>query len=213
MTKKKDSEHIKNQMDEQVTAREDEVENQYTQGDHDAKATSSDGGHEGESLENPGGEAGAGNGELTKLQELQEKYDTLNDKYLRLYSEFENYRRRTSKEKIEVLKSASDRLIRELLPVLDDFDRAIEANKDASDIQGVKEGFELIYNKFFGILKNEGLKPMDSLHKDFDTDLHDAITNIPAPKENLKGKVVDVAEKGYLMHDRVLRHAKVVVGQ
>ena len=169
---------------------------------------------DGQRENNPGEEsATAPQDELTKLQELQKEFDALNDKYLRLYSEFENYRKRTSKEKIEVLKSASDRLVRELLPVLDDFDRAMEANKDLDDIDAVKEGFELIYNKFYGVLKNEGLRPMDSLHLAFNTDHHDAITNVPAPSDDLKGKVVDVAEKGYLMDDRVIRHAKVVVGQ
>jgi len=147
------------------------------------------------------------------LTELQEKYDTLNDKYLRMYSEFENFRRRTAKEKLEVMKTAGGDIVRDLLPTLDDFERAIAANEKNDDIDNIKEGFELIHHKLRHNLEQQGLKPMDSQGKEFDTEYHEAVTNIPAPSEDLKGKVVDVAEKGYFFHDKVLRYAKVIVGQ
>jgi molecular chaperone GrpE len=146
------------------------------------------------------------------LDELREKYDELNDRYLRLYSEFDNYRKRTNKEKLELIKSASEDLIVDLLPVLDDFERALKAFEDHNADPELIAGVELIYNKLFNILKQKGLKPMDSMGKEFDTDYHEALTNVPAPSEDLKGKVVDVIQKGYLLNDKVIRFAKVVVG-
>lgn len=147
------------------------------------------------------------------LAELQESYDTLNDKFLRQYSEFENYRRRTAKEKLDALRNEGFDIAKDLLPVLDDFDRAIASNENSNDTEALKEGFTLIYNKLKRILESKGLKEMESMEKPFDTEFHDAITNIPAPNEDLKGKVVDVAEKGYFYNDTILRHAKVVVGK
>ncbi len=148
-----------------------------------------------------------------KIEELEDKVAEINDKYLRLFSEFDNFRKRTAKERLELSKSASAKLVESLLPVLDDFDRgmaAIAGDDEAS--KGVREGMELIYNKFMAILKREGLEEMNSKGKEFDTDFHEALTKIPAPEEDLKGKVVDVIEKGYLMNEKVIRYAKVVVG-
>ncbi len=147
------------------------------------------------------------------LTELQKKYDTVNDKYLRLYSEFENFRRRTAKEKLDAMLNGGAEIAKELLPVIDDFDRAVASNETINDPVALKEGFVLIHNKLLRILQSKGLKPMDSLEQHFDSEFHDAITNIPAPSEELKGKVVDVAEKGYFYNDAILRHAKVIVGQ
>jgi molecular chaperone GrpE len=147
------------------------------------------------------------------LTELQEKYDTLNDKYLRQYSDFENFRRRTSKEKIEAFRNAGSGILKEFLPVVDDFDRAIASNAHDDNLENVKEGFQLIQHKFMKILENHGVTPMNAIEKPFDTNYHEAITNVPAPNEAMKGKVMDVAEKGYFYHDQVLRYAKVVVGQ
>jgi len=147
------------------------------------------------------------------MTELQKKYDTVNDKYLRLYSEFENFRRRTAKEKLDLMKNAGSDFAGDILPVVDDFDRAIELNKNNNDPEALKEGFNLIHHKLLHLLQNKGLKPMDSVNQTFDTEYHEAITNIPAPSEDMKGKVIDVAEKGYFFNDRVLRYAKVVVGQ
>jgi molecular chaperone GrpE len=149
----------------------------------------------------------------SKYEELKEKYDELNDRYLRLYSEFDNFRKRTNKEKLELIKSASEDLIIDLLPVLDDFERALNAFEDHNADPELIAGVELIYNKFLNVLKQKGLKSMDSMGKEFDTDYHEALTNIPAPSEELKGKVVDVIQKGYLLNDKVIRYAKVVVGK
>jgi molecular chaperone GrpE len=151
--------------------------------------------------------------ETDALTELQKKYDTLNDKYLRLYSEFENFRRRTAKEKLDGMRNAGADIVKDLLPVVDDFDRAIVSNEQINDVDSLKEGFKLIHHKLLHLLEQQGLKPMDSIGKEFDTEYHEAITNIPAPEESMKGKVVDVAEKGYFFKDKVLRYAKVIVGQ
>jgi len=164
-----------------------------------------------------------------KAKEAEEKVETSNeqkeestvkeinvdfkDKYIRLYSEFENYRKRTAKEKIDIITNASENLLKEILPVIDDFERAIVNNEKVSEAKTIKEGFELIHNKLYKTLTNQGLKPMDAIEKNFDPDIHEAITKIPAPKNKLKGKVIDVIEKGYTINDKVIRFAKVVVGE
>jgi molecular chaperone GrpE len=130
-----------------------------------------------------------------------------------LYAEFDNYRRRTNKERIELIGSASAGVIKDMIPVLDDLERAILNNEKSEDIKAVKEGFVLVSNKFKSILEAKGLKPMDSKGKPFDSELHEAIANVPAPDKKMKGKVVDDVEKGYLLNDKVVRFAKVVVGQ
>lgn len=151
--------------------------------------------------------------EQPKELTIEEKLDEANNKYLRLYSDFENFRKRNAKERIELIGNASAGLMKDLLPVIDDLERAIVNNENNEDIVSVKEGFKLINDKFNHILVQKGLKNMDSVGTPFNTDLHEAITNIPAPTEDLKGKVVDVAEKGYYLNDKVLRFAKVIVGQ
>jgi molecular chaperone GrpE len=135
------------------------------------------------------------------------------DKYLRLYAEFENYKRRTSAERMDLFKTANQEVLISLLPVLDDFERALKAMQKATEVSAVKEGVELVNNKLNSILSSKGLKPMDCKGKPFDSDFHEAITNIPAPTEDLKGKVVDEVEKGYFLNDKVIRFAKVVVGE
>jgi molecular chaperone GrpE len=148
-----------------------------------------------------------------KLADLEGQIAESKDKYLRLYSEFENYRRRTAREKIELIDTASEGIMTELLPVLDDFERAIKSTEDGSGEQSVREGLDLIYHKFKKILEQKGLKNMNSeIGEDFDPDFHEAITQIPAPEKKLKGKIVDVIEKGYLIKDKVIRYAKVVTG-
>jgi len=142
-----------------------------------------------------------------------DKIAELNDRFLRLYSEFDNYRKRTIKERIDLSKTASAEVITDLLPVLDDFERAIRAFTDNGDTDSpLKGGIVLIYNKFLNILTQKGLEQMKTLGEPFDTDFHEAITNIPAPSPDLKGKVVDEVEKGYLLGGKVIRYAKVVVG-
>lgn len=147
-----------------------------------------------------------------KLEELQTKYNELNDKYLRLYSDFDNFRKRKAKEFSEIVMTASKELVIDLLPVLDDFERALQAMKEHNADEESIKGVELIYSKLYNLLKQKGLTPMDSMGKEFDTDWHEAITNIPAPSKDLKGKVVDVIQKGYLLNDKIIRYAKVVVG-
>lgn len=151
--------------------------------------------------------------EAKKEMTLEEKYKDINDKYLRLYAEFENFRRRTNKEKVDIISSANAGVITDMLPVLDDFERAIANNDKIEDIEVMKEGFHLIFNKLLHILTSKGLKPMEIGQVPFDSELHEAVANIPAPDESLKGKVIDAVEKGYYLNDKVIRYAKVVVGQ
>ena len=143
----------------------------------------------------------------------EEKLAELNDRYLRLYSEFDNYRKRTNKEKIDLIATASAGVLKELITTLDDFERAIANNENVEDLTTLKEGFHLIYNKLKTTLENKGLKVMLAKGESFDSELHEAIANIPAPSEDLVGKIVDDVEKGYYLHDKVIRYAKVVVGQ
>jgi molecular chaperone GrpE len=158
-------------------------------------------------------EESSANPELSKEEKLQQEVDELKDKYLRLYSEFENYRRRTSKERIDLIKTASEELMREILPVIDDFERAFKASENEEDAVKVREGNQLVFHKLVKILESKGVKVMDDLiGKPFDADTQEAITQIPAPNEDMKGKVIDVVEKGYTLGDKVIRFAKVVTG-
>ena len=137
----------------------------------------------------------------------EEKITQLNDKHLRLFAEFENFKKRTAKERMDLYKTAGENVLTALLPVLDDFERSIKANQKQED-----EGVILIYNKLKSILETKGLKAMeDSIGKKLNTDYHEAITNIPAPSDDMKGKIIDVIEKGYFLNEKVIRYAKVVV--
>ncbi|HEX8020258.1 nucleotide exchange factor GrpE [Mucilaginibacter sp.] len=148
----------------------------------------------------------------TAEEKLKDELAQANDKYLRLYAEFDNFRRRTIKEREEARKTEGKDVIVALLPVLDDFERAQRAMDKATEVAPVKEGVTLIQNKLKNILSQKGLKEMPSIGNAFDADLHEAITNIPAPTDDLKGKVMDEMEKGYTLNDKVIRFAKVVVG-
>ncbi|MFW0717334.1 nucleotide exchange factor GrpE [Pedobacter sp. N23S346] len=150
--------------------------------------------------------------ELSIEEKLQAEVQQLNDKYLRLYAEFDNYKRRTQKERVELLQTAGKDVIVSLLPVLDDFDRALKAMETAADVAPVKEGILLVSTKLKNTLSQKGLKDVESINAPFNTDFHEAITNIPAPTADLKGKVIDEVEKGYTLNDNVIRFAKVVVG-
>lgn len=147
-----------------------------------------------------------------KTAEYEQKLAEANDKYLRLYSEFDNYRKRTSRERIDLLKTAGEDVIKSLLPILDDFERAVKSNETATDIAAVNEGVKLVQQKFRNLLLQKGLEPMNTVGQPFDTDMHEALTNIPAPSEEMKGKVVDELEKGYTLGGKVIRFAKVIVG-
>jgi molecular chaperone GrpE len=151
--------------------------------------------------------------ELSDEEKQQIELAEAKDKYLRLYSEFENFRRRNAKEKLEMVKTASAGLVEQLLPVVDDFERAAQANKTQDDVAAIKEGFDLIHNKLFKTLELKGLKVMETEKgTPFDADLHEAITQFPAEEEDLKGKIIDTVEKGYYLGDKVIRFAKVVIG-
>jgi molecular chaperone GrpE len=132
---------------------------------------------------------------------------------LRLSAEFDNYRKRTLKEKMELSKTAGENILLQMLPIIDDFDRANEHVKKADSISGLKEGIELIYNKFYDFIKQQGIKEIEVTDGAFDTDLHEAVTKFPAPDDTMKGKVIDIVQKGYTLHDKVIRFAKVVVGE
>ncbi len=141
------------------------------------------------------------------------KVAELNDKYLRLYSDFDNFRKRSFKEKNDAYKNATSDVFKSFLPTLDDFDRALKSVETATDIESLREGIDLIHNKLLNTLKQKGLAEMEAESKDFDADYHEAITEIPAPSEELKGKVVDVVEKGYMLDGKIIRYAKVIVGK
>jgi molecular chaperone GrpE len=150
---------------------------------------------------------------LDEIKAIEEKSKELLDKYLRLSAEFDNYRKRTLKEKTELIKTASEELIRKLIPFVDDIERGLNAVNTSQDLEAIKQGMNLIYSRFKDFLQINGVKEIEALHQEFDTDFHEAVTKIPAPEEELKGKVVDVVEKGYTLHDKVIRYPKVVVGE
>ncbi len=143
----------------------------------------------------------------------EEKIREYNEKYLRLYSEFDNYRKRTIKEKNELSRYANAQLMTDLLPVIDDFERAMQSLEESEINVAVKEGINLIFNKLLNVLEKQGLKAIDTKDATFDTDFHEAVTKMPAENENMKGKIYDIIQKGYMMHDKVIRYAKVVVAE
>ena len=144
---------------------------------------------------------------------LEEKYKELNDSHLRLMAEFDNYRKRTLREKAELIKTGGESALTNLLPVIDDFERALSTIQQTEDIKAVVQGVELIYNKFMFYLSQQGVKEIEAIGQPFDTETFEAVATIPAPEEDLKGKVIDCVQTGYTLHDKVIRHAKVVVGE
>lgn len=158
--------------------------------------------------------------EMTDEEKLQNELETTKEslekekkEYMFLLAEFDNFRKRTLKEKAELIKNAGENAMKELLPVVDDFERAMQAAEESSDIDSIKEGIILIYNKFMKYLEKNGVTPINSTDADFNTEFHEAVTTFPTDDESKKGKVIDTVQKGYMMHDKVLRHSKVVVGQ
>jgi molecular chaperone GrpE len=148
-----------------------------------------------------------------ELEKITEKYNEINEKYLRLAAEFDNYKKRTLKEKSELIKYGGESVLTNLINILDDFERARLSIKENSDIDSIKQGIELINNKFYEFLKQQGVKEIEAKNMELNTDYHEAVTRFPAPNEELKGKIIDVIQKGYLLHDKVIRFAKVVVGE
>jgi len=170
-----------------------------------------------EETESPKNEGGkkkkfAVNGHKKEVEEMANKLIEMNDKYLRLSAEFDNYRKRTLKEKMDLTRMGGEDVLLKILPVVDNLERAITAIRETTEIGAVKEGIELISTQFHDFLKQNGIKEIESLNKDFDSDIEEAITKIPAPTPEQKGKVVDVIQKGYYLHDKVIRYAKVIIG-
>lgn len=148
-----------------------------------------------------------------ELEKANRQMEEQKDKYLRLSAEFDNYRKRTMKEKAELILNGGEKSISSILPIVDDFERALKNMETASDVAAVKEGVELIYNKFMTVLGQNGVKVIETKEKPLDTDYHEAIAVIPAPTEELKGKILDCVQTGYMLNEKVIRHAKVVVGE
>lgn len=148
-----------------------------------------------------------------ELEKANEQIEEQKDKYLRLSAEFDNYRKRTMKEKAELILNGGEKSISSILPIVDDFERALKNMETATDVAAVKEGVELIYNKFMSVLGQNGVKVIETKEQPLDTDYHEAIAMIPAPNEALKGKILDCVQTGYILNDKVIRHAKVVVGE
>lgn len=170
-----------------------------------------------------GGEPGTESGDSQKVSEpvkettveitAEAKLAEMQDRYLRLSAEFDNYRKRTLREKIELTKHAGESLLLNIIPVMDDFERAMKAMDTSTDVVAMKAGIDLIYNKFRDFLAQNGIKEIDAMNSDFNVDLHDAISKLPAADESQKGKVVEVVQKGYYLHEKVVRHSKVIVGE
>ena len=154
----------------------------------------------------------ASDDQAKKISELEESLEKEKKEYLFLMADFENYRKRTLKEKADLIKNGAEGAMRDLLPVVDDLERALDAINKGGDLESLKEGVDLIYNKFVKYLESQHVTAIDSTGKDFDTDVHEAVTMFPAPDPSMKGKVIDTTIKGYMINDKVLRHAKVVVG-
>lgn len=184
---------------------QEHIENQETNGTAQEEILT----ESAEGVEESGDSSVVEEGDMVPREELS----LLNDKFLRLLAEFENYKRRTAKEKLELKKTASRDIVSDLLDVLDDFDRASKSVPEEMKGNSTIEGFQLVHHKLLRTLTNKGLQEMESTGVDFDADLHEAITEIPAPDDSLKGKVIDTVEKGYLLNDVIIRYAKVVVGK
>ena len=148
-----------------------------------------------------------------EVEALQKKYNELNDSHLRLMAEFDNYRKRTLREKSELIKNGGESALTHLLPVVDDFERALQNIRSAEDIKAVTEGVELIYSKFMSYLSHQNVKPIETVGEPFDAETSEAVAMIPAPEPDMKGKVLDCVQTGYTLNDKVIRHAKVVVGE
>ncbi|HPW66314.1 MAG TPA: nucleotide exchange factor GrpE [Salinivirgaceae bacterium] len=151
--------------------------------------------------------------ETCKEETLKIQLDEMNDKYIRLVAEFDNYKRRTLRERIELIKTAGEDILKDILPVIDDIERAIQNIDQSKDIEAVKTGINLIYSKLIDFMKQNGVTAIETIDNEFDIDKHEAVTKIPAPSEDMKGKIVDVIKKGYILNDKVIRYSQVVIGE
>ena len=166
-----------------------------------------------EEQSNAADEAAGSDNVSGEVEALQKKYNELNDSHLRLMAEFDNYRKRTLREKSELIKNGGESALTHLLPVVDDFERALQNIRSAEDIKAVTEGVELIYSKFMSYLSHQNVKPIETVGEPFDAETSEAVAMIPAPEPDMKGKVLDCVQTGYTLNDKVIRHAKVVVGE
>ncbi len=206
------------EQEEKVTQQQEPVENNEVLEENDAQTDNLS--EETDTQKKSGLFSKKGNKDKLKIQEMEKALENakiekaeLNDRFLRLYSEFDNYKKRVNKEKLDLISTASEKVFVNLLPVIDDFERAIAANEKAEDAEAIKEGFVLIYNKMLQLLKRFDVEEIAAKGEPFNTDFHEAITHFPTDKEEDKGKVIDVTEKGYKIKDKVIRYSKVVVGQ
>lgn len=166
-----------------------------------------------ENIENSNSDSEECEETLSEIDQLKQQLESSNKEYMFLMAEFDNFRKRTIKEKAEIIRNATEKAMKELLPVVDDFERGLAAMAETTDAEAVKDGMELIYNKFIKYLEQNGVKAIDSTGADFDTELHEAIAMVPSPDESQKGKVIDTVMKGYTINDKVIRHSKVAVAQ
>ena len=150
---------------------------------------------------------------MDEVQTLQEKYDELNNTHLRLHAEFDNYRKRTLKEKMEIIKAGGEKVLTEIIPLIDDFERALDTVQNAHDKKAIVEGMELIYAKFVSFINQQGVKEIETIGEPFDADKFEAVTTIPVQDESQKDMVVDCIQKGYILNDKILRFPKVIVGK
>lgn len=194
-----------------MTSKEKQVDQAQKDKEKDAKAVSGQASRKSPAKPKPGKSVKKPS-EAAKTKALQKELQEQKEKYLRLSADFDNFRKRTLREKMELSKQAGEEIYVRILPVLDDLERAMKSVEDAKDLEAVREGIRLIYNKFLEYLNQQGVKEIDAMHKDFDTDVHEAVTQIPAEDKKLKGKVVDILEKGYYLNDKVIRYSKVVIG-
>jgi molecular chaperone GrpE len=169
--------------------------------------------HEGQDVNQSVPEVPVSDKVVTEERVFEEKLAEMQDKYLRLSAEFDNYRKRTLKEKMEISKYAGEDLLKNILPIMDDFERALKHMDDSPEFKNIRDGIDLIYAKFSEFLKQQGISEIDSMNTVFNVDLHDAVAQYPVAEENRKGKVIDVVLKGYYLKDKVIRHAKVVIGE
>jgi molecular chaperone GrpE len=214
MVKKKTAETENNKWNDHTESIDNKENKDKIAGDLEDRQEAQKGKIPGEDIENHGVPTESGSDkDVAKEREVEEKLAEMQDKYLRLSAEFDNYRKRTLKEKMEISKYAGEELLKNILPIMDDFERALKHMDTSSDFKSVKEGIDLIYAKFSEFLKQQDIREIDSLNSDFNVDLHDAVAKITAPEEDKKGKVVDVVLKGYYLKDKVIRHSKVVIGE
>lgn len=201
-------------MDQKETNKEEELQEQVSQNEPEEKVETTEEQTTGQTeTEEPDVVETEEARLMQELEKANEQLADQKDKYLRLSAEFDNYRKRTMKEKAELILNGGEKTIGSILPVVDDLERALKNMETATDVNAVKEGVELIYNKFMSVLGQNGVKVIETKEQPLDTDFHEAIAVIPAPAEELKGKILDCVQTGYKLNEKVIRHAKVVVGE